>query len=69
VLTFTVPRESLEAVAGGHPQVLQALHGVEHQELAESRAQHVCGEPPRRNPIEEPLRFSVSKAPNHRYTI
>ena len=64
VLPTTVPSERLEVVARERAQVVEALRGVELDQLALSDPGNAA-EPSRRIPMEEGFGISIPEGPDH----
>ncbi len=65
ILARAISGEPLQAIAWGHPKVMQVLGSVQHSELSLGNALQVSREPARMPSTEDPLGLAVAKAANH----
>ena len=65
VLARAIAREPFQAIAWGHPKIIQVLGSVEHGELSLGNALQVSRELARMPSTKDPLSLAVAKAANH----
>jgi hypothetical protein len=69
VLARSLPRELLEPVAGWYSKILEGLGGIEHYEFSQRNPLQTSRKSTCRFPLEDPLRFGIPKASDHRQSI
>jgi hypothetical protein len=69
VLSLPISLEWLQPITGRNPQIIQALGGVELNELAQHDATKLSREAPAGCAGKEPLRLAIGEASNHPSTI
>jgi hypothetical protein len=65
MLTGAVSLQSLQSIARGHSQIMQAHGSIEHQQLLATRPPNVTPKPFRRDILEDGLGALIGKGSDH----